>query len=84
MTNKVTTNQDLENFLVNGNTALAAKPWHGFKPDAKRVGVKAFSVVVNEYEKAIIREAAKKDNNSSAGFIRQAALKRANIILGLE
>ncbi len=83
MNDKLTDNQALENYLSNGDKAVDLKPWHGLDPNGKRVGIKVFSVVVNEYEKALISEAATKDNMPLAGFIRQAALKRAKTILAV-
>lgn len=84
MTKGMTTNQDLENYLINGEVSLENKPWHGLDPTAKRVGNKAFSIVCNEYEKVILSEAATKDDMTLAGFIRQASLKRAKVILDIK
>ncbi len=81
---KITSNGDLENFLSNGNPLYTAQPWHGLTPNSKRTGVKAFSIVVNEFEKMIITEAAKLDGISVSAFIRQGALKRAKNILDIK
>ncbi len=77
-------NAELDNFINNDSKPAITKPWSGLDPTAKRVGTGAYNVSLNEYEKTIIDEAAKKEGGASTAFIRQAALKRAKIILGID
>lgn len=77
-------NSQLDNFINNDTKPILTTPWSGLDSAAKRVGVSGYSVSLNEYEKTIIDEAAKKEGGASTAFIRQAALRRAKIILGID
>lgn len=78
-------NADLNQFINNDSKSAHSKPWENLDPTARRVGVSAYNISLNDYEKTIIDEAAKKEGGSaSTAFMRQAALKRAKIILGID
>lgn len=84
MSTKPMNNTDLDSFINNDAKPIQAKPWNKLDPSAKRVGVTAYNVSLNLYEKTIIDEAAKKQGGASTAFVRQAALKQAKIILGID
>ena len=84
MSSKPMNNTDLNSFINNDTKPPMTKPWSGLNPSAKRVGVGGYSVSLNGYEKTISDEAAKKEGGASTAFIRQDALKRAKIVLGIE
>jgi len=79
-------NKDLAGFINNDSKAVEGegKPWEGENPTAKRVGVSAYNIALNKYEKAIIDGAAAKEGAATSGFIRQSALKKAKTILGID
>ncbi len=79
-------NTDLESFINKQSHAVEGEGylWEGKNPAGKRVGVKAYNVALNEYEKAVIDAAAVKEGGKASAFIRQAALKRAKTILGID
>ena len=77
-------NADLNSFINNDAKPIMAKPWNGLDPTSKRVGVSGYNVSLNDYEKTVLDEAAKKEGGASTAFIRQSALKRAKIILGID
>ncbi len=87
MTKKIMSNEDLENSFIMGEAKAVkgqGQSWEGKNPTAKRTGVKAYNIALNEYEKAVIDTAAAKEGSKSSSFIRQSALKRAKIILGID
>lgn len=79
-------NSDLENFISNKSHAVEGEgnSWESKDPRGKRVGVKAYNIPLNEYEKLIIDAAVTKEGGAAATFIRQSALKKAKIILGID
>lgn len=81
---KMISNENLENFLQNGSEPITNKPWHGLDPAGKRTGIDGISFVLNSYEKALLLAASKKEGSTLAAFVRQNALKKAKIILGVE
>ncbi len=86
MSKKPMSNTDLEGFINNNSKDVEGKGnlWEGESPTAKRVGVSAYNIALNKYEKAIIDAAAAKEGAAASGFIRQSALKKAKTILGID
>lgn len=78
-------NKKLQGFISAQSSAVEGEgnPWEGLDPTGKRVGVSSHGISLNEYERQIINAASAKDGLKIAAFIRQAALKRAKTILGL-
>ena len=81
MSKKPLRNDDLESLLTPPEGKR--KAWEGLDPSAKRSGVRSFTIQLNDYEWAVIEEAAKEESMAKAAFIRQSVLKRAKSILDL-
>jgi len=81
---KIKSNQDVENFIQSSATVNREHQWLNKDPLAGRVSSgKAHHIRLNDYEKSVIDAAAAKEIQPSATFIRQAALKRAKVILNI-
>lgn len=87
MRDKPLSNEDLESFIKasNGsdNVKVNEKPWDGLDPSAKRTGNRSFTIQLNDYEWALIEEAAKADSTPKAALIRRAAIRYSKSILEL-
>ena len=81
MSKKPLRNDELESLL--SPSEGKKKPWEGLHPGAKRTGCRSFTIQMNDYEWALIEEAAKEDGFKKAAFIRQSALKNAKTILDI-
>lgn len=85
MSKKPMSNIDLEGFIKTDSKVVKSEGdlWEGESPTAKRVGVSAYNIALNKYEKAILDAAAAKEGAAVSSFIRQVALKKAKVILGI-
>ena len=81
MSKKPLRNDDLEGLLT--PPGEDKKPWEGLDPSAKRSGVRSFTIQLNDYEWAVIEEAAKEEGMTKAAFIRQSVIKRSKTILDI-
>ena len=59
------------------------KPWENKEPSAKRTGVKAHHINLNEYEKLVIDAAAAASSQSATAFMRQIAMVKSKEILDI-
>lgn len=86
---KPMSNSELNSFISGSGVELKQepvkniRPWEGLDPSSKRTGVHGHSIPLNEYENTLINEAVKEEGTTKAAFIRQAAVKKAKSILGL-
>ena len=85
MNKKPFSNDDLDSFLKGGLTESKkpTKPWEGLDPNAKRTGNRSFTIQLNDYEWALIEEAAKADSSSKAALIRRSTIRHCRTILEL-
>jgi hypothetical protein len=81
MSKKPLRNDELEALLT--PDLIKKDSWEGLDPAAKRSGVRSFTIQLNDYEWAVIEEAAKKEGLAKAAFIRQSAVKKSRSVLDI-